>query len=236
MSNALLQAGHIEERCRRHLFQVSNKLKNAEITIEDIGDYLPGSVMVQDFLKMTNTYMNQHGCEILKHSAEELELLGPSYFDLFFPKEEIEPLLGQISAFIKMEDHSRINSFFQRVRPDTDTDYKWYLTTSRLCTFPENCIMHIAIEVGSLHNTGKILGQFVENNDYINKHYTAFCQLTRREKEIIGLIATGKSCSEISDLLFISLHTVHNHRKNINKKLEISSIHNLIKFARAFDL
>lgn len=236
MSNALLQPGHIAERCHRQLFQISNKLQNSEINVADIGEYLPGSVMVQDISTMTNKYMNQFGCDYLQHSSEELELLGPSYFDLFFPKEEISGIMTQLSAFIKSNDSSKVNSFFQRVRPNAQTDYKWFLTTSMLCSLPINNITHIAIEVGSLNNTGKILESITENNTYINTHYRLFHELTKREKEIIGMIANGRSCAEISNLLYISLHTVHNHRKHINKKLEISSLSQLIKFAIAFNL
>lgn len=56
-------------------------------------------------------------------------------------------------------------------------------------------------------------------------------QLTEREKEIIRLSARGKSSNEIADELFLSPHTVNTHRRNIYKKLRISNIKELIKFA-----
>ena len=47
--------------------------------------------------------------------------------------------------------------------------------------------------------------------------------LTGRETEIAQLIIKGKTTSEIAETLFLSPHTVHTHRKNIFKKLEVHS-------------
>jgi DNA-binding NarL/FixJ family response regulator len=55
--------------------------------------------------------------------------------------------------------------------------------------------------------------------------------LTRRELEILGLIAQAKSNAEIADNLFISPQTVGAHRKNIMRKLNISSTAGLVRFA-----
>ena len=56
-------------------------------------------------------------------------------------------------------------------------------------------------------------------------------ELTAREQEIVKLIAQGKMAKEISGLLNVSIHTIYTHRKNIMKKLEISSPVELITYA-----
>lgn len=48
-------------------------------------------------------------------------------------------------------------------------------------------------------------------------------QLSAREKEIIRLVACGLSNKEIADRLFLSVHTVTTHRRNISAKLDIHS-------------
>jgi two-component system, NarL family, invasion response regulator UvrY len=55
--------------------------------------------------------------------------------------------------------------------------------------------------------------------------------LSERETEITQLIGTGKSTKEVADELFISIHTVRTHRKNILKKLGINSISELVLYA-----
>jgi DNA-binding NarL/FixJ family response regulator len=55
--------------------------------------------------------------------------------------------------------------------------------------------------------------------------------LTLREREVLKLVAEGKTSEEISSLLFISARTVQNHRANIMKKLNLKRTADLIKYA-----
>jgi len=55
--------------------------------------------------------------------------------------------------------------------------------------------------------------------------------LTTREREVLKLIAEGKSSKEMADLLFISAHTIRHHRANIKRKLNIKKLADLIKYA-----
>lgn len=54
--------------------------------------------------------------------------------------------------------------------------------------------------------------------------FTAQLKLTRREKEIISLIALGKSTRDIAEQLFLSELTIKTHRKNISEKLGTKGI------------
>jgi DNA-binding CsgD family transcriptional regulator len=69
-------------------------------------------------------------------------------------------------------------------------------------------------------------------DEYFNK----FQSLTKREKEILRLIALGHSNKYIGDLLCISFLTVKTHRRNIRQKLETSRLDKLIRIAEAFGL
>ena len=55
--------------------------------------------------------------------------------------------------------------------------------------------------------------------------------LTRREKEVLELIADGMTNAEIAQQLFISVTTVDTHRKNLLAKLEAKNTAALIKIA-----
>lgn len=65
-------------------------------------------------------------------------------------------------------------------------------------------------------------------NDENNKDDLA---LTEREKNILRLIAFGFSSMEIADNLFLSIHTINTHRKNILKKLGIKTVSGLMVYA-----
>ena len=58
-----------------------------------------------------------------------------------------------------------------------------------------------------------------------------FDQLSDREKEVLKLLAEGRSNSEIADLLCLSVKTVMSHRANIMEKLDIHNRTDLVKFA-----
>jgi DNA-binding NarL/FixJ family response regulator len=55
--------------------------------------------------------------------------------------------------------------------------------------------------------------------------------LTRREKDILRLIAEGYSTKEIADRLFLSINTVETHRKNMLFKSGLRNMAHLIKWA-----
>jgi DNA-binding NarL/FixJ family response regulator len=55
--------------------------------------------------------------------------------------------------------------------------------------------------------------------------------LTRREKEVLELIAEGLTNQEIADKLFISVSTVDTHRKNLLAKLEAKNVAMMVKTA-----
>ena len=59
--------------------------------------------------------------------------------------------------------------------------------------------------------------------------------LTSREREILQLVAEGKSNKDIANMLNLSLYTVETHRSNILEKLNLHSVPELIftRFERA---
>lgn len=56
-------------------------------------------------------------------------------------------------------------------------------------------------------------------------------QLSVREIEVLTMVAQGCSNKQIADKLFISIHTVITHRKNITSRLGIKSISGLTLYA-----
>jgi len=55
--------------------------------------------------------------------------------------------------------------------------------------------------------------------------------LSKRECEVIGLIAEGKSYTRIADQLHLSAHTVTTHRRNIMQKLGVNSTAAIVLYA-----
>ena len=55
--------------------------------------------------------------------------------------------------------------------------------------------------------------------------------LSTREKEVLQLLASGKSNRDIAEMLFISVATVETHRTNIFQKLHLHNLAELILYA-----
>ena len=55
--------------------------------------------------------------------------------------------------------------------------------------------------------------------------------LTPREREILQMLAEGKSNKDIATLLNLSLYTVETHRRNLQEKLSLHSLAELILYA-----
>jgi two-component system, NarL family, nitrate/nitrite response regulator NarL len=60
--------------------------------------------------------------------------------------------------------------------------------------------------------------------------------LSSREKEVLQLIADGYTSPQIASKLFISLHTVDSHRKNLLTKFSVNNTAGLIKLAAKYNL
>lgn len=79
----------------------------------------------------------------------------------------------------------------------------------------------------------KIAGTLIQ--DYREKlkseDTSIFNILTKREREILQLLAEGKTVKQIAGELFLSVKTIESHRQNIMNKLDIYSIPELVKYA-----
>ncbi len=88
-----------------------------------------------------------------------------------------------------------------------------------------------AISKGEKFFCNKILDVILEKNFENDNNKEIKDNLTEREIEIIKLITEKYSNQEIAEKLFISIHTVYTHRKNIMKKLQLKSPIELILYA-----
>jgi len=73
------------------------------------------------------------------------------------------------------------------------------------------------------------LNQYVSETDKTDP----LAKLSEREREVVALIAEGKSNKEIAVHLGIGVRTIETHRERIMRKLDIHSVAGLTKFAIA---
>ena len=89
--------------------------------------------------------------------------------------------------------------------------------------------------IETVHAGNRYYGADVTNTlfDSIDKSQKAVehAELTKREVEVLKLIAQEYNTKEIADKLFISTHTVETHRKNLLSKLGVKNSAGLARYA-----
>jgi len=101
------------------------------------------------------------------------------------------------------------------------------------CAMEELAAAVRAVSLNQTYLSPRIADIVVKN--YINKagrnKSELFPSLTNREREILQLLAEGKSARQIAGFLHVSIKTVETHRRNIMFKLDLGSTAELIKYA-----
>lgn len=190
-------------------------------------------------------YVDSNVTQVLGYSPEEftiaflMENIHPDdkpYFLNFeyrvveffkaLPYEKVHKYKVQYDVRIRNRDNKYIRILHQAVQ--IDYDEKNYYRTLSLHTD----ITHIKPEgkpcfsLIGLDDEPSYLN--IEDDHVITSSTDLF---TNREREILKCIVEGKSSREIADELFISLHTVNAHRKNLLSKAAVKSPVELVKKA-----
>lgn len=94
----------------------------------------------------------------------------------------------------------------------------------------------MSFPIDAMHHMTAKAGRLLEENNFLRENFSRYAKLTKREREVLRLLALGKSATETAEELFISLNTVETHHKNIKQKLDTNAYFDLCQYARAFDL
>jgi DNA-binding CsgD family transcriptional regulator len=94
----------------------------------------------------------------------------------------------------------------------------------------------MAIPVDPQSHINTKVERLLQENTFLRKNQQVFASLTKREKEILRLVALGNSTNEIAEQLHISIPTAFTHRRNLKSKLKAQTNYDLTRFAQAFDL
>ena len=137
-----------------------------------------------------------------------------------------------IPNFIEIEELEKINEISEKTKMLVISDdrnkgnilkaIKYGVTgyLSKQCEKEEIINAIFTIHKGEKFFCNKILDVILEkdNNQSIDP---SALNLSEREIEVITLVASGYSNKEIADKLFISIHTLYTHRKNIMREIEL---------------
>ncbi len=201
---------------------------------------LPGVVIIHNVKDFSVVYMSVKGLELLAMTLKELQEMRTDYYDRFFNIEDHSDFIPKIAKLINEKDPDANFSYFQQVKLAGKPDWVWHLTCTRIFAFDEQneplLIVSIAIQVQEMKHIPKKAERLQNENLFLKQNVHRFSTLGPREKEVLKWVALGLISNEIAEKMFISVETVNTHRKNIKRKLEISTNYDFMEYARSFDL
>ena len=165
------------------------------------------ALILQDYFKMEITQLN---------AAKDLSSFSgiKNNIIILILDADGEQNPKAIEQLKKNNDLYLVGFYAENTKPESDDHFNYQLTE-----------LSSALQIQKLIQVIRKAGSKSKNGLSENG------ELTMREKDVIKLIAMGLSNKEIADRLFISIHTVISHRKNITEKLGIKSISGLTVFA-----
>jgi DNA-binding CsgD family transcriptional regulator len=203
-------------------------------------DEMPGVIIIHQLPEFKLMYMSKRGLELLGRKWEEIKnMSNEEYHETFFNPEDAQEYVPKILGLLE-RNTDEVISFFQQVRTSKTQQWDWYMSLIRILIRDEAgkplLTINTAMKIDSQHYFTAKAARLLEENDFLRKHYLEFASLSEREREILKLLALGKSAVEIAEALHISVATAETHRKNVKRKLNTGNSYNLSQYARAFDL
>ena len=116
----------------------------------------------------------------------------------------------------------------------------WHIASTRIFEQDEQKnpthLVTVAFPVDQMKHIPHKAERLLSENQFFKDNLDKFLSLGEREKEVLRLVALGKSSAEIATEMSISIETVNTHRKNIKQKLTINNTYGFTEYAHAYDL
>ncbi len=184
--------------------------------------------------------MSERGLKNLNTTCEALQAMGMEYYSRYFNEEDAADYIPKVVSMIEKNNPDELVSFFQQVRRFPGDPWSWYFSTTKIFLQHDDgtplLTITTAMPVDPLQHVTPKVSRLLDENNFSRAHQQLFESLTDREREILKLLALSHPAAEIASMLVISVHTVETHRKNLRKKLGITTTYELSRFASAFNL
>jgi DNA-binding CsgD family transcriptional regulator len=226
------------------------KLEKHKPVIETLAGLSNSSIQVFDLNEVKITFFSKNYAQFLGYSREEFENLNYTFFEAkIHPDDKYDLAIFGLSALKLFKELSNdeklnhkvvyefrmLNSIGKYVRVidqyqilELDAIGQIWLMMSTIDLSPNQDIKS-SVKCQILNfRTGKIIPSSVDSKTSL--------ELTKRELEILTLVKQGLLSKEISNKLFISVHTVNTHRQRLLEKLGANNTIEAIIFATKYGL
>lgn len=215
-----------------HIFS-DIEILTKKLSLDEIAELIPGWLHLNNTIDFALDYMSPKMQNDFQTTIKEVRSIGVSYLYNCIHPETSERVVPQLLDLVKSGDNNKVLSFYQYIKLP-EKDFEWFFTTSKL--FNSEYVISITLPVSIVKDFNEHIIEVLNENVFLKSNLNKFKALTKREKEIIRYLVKGASNTTIAREINVSEHTIKTHRRNIYKKLEISNVCDLVKFAQVYTI
>lgn len=203
-------------------------------------EMMPGVVTIHDLKQGKPVYMSSKGLKGLGISLQELKEVDQKYHERFFNNEDMEDFMAKLEKLLENNDPEETFTLFQQVRIADKDDWVWHITSIGIFHQDDEGhpthMISFSFPVDQMKHIPNKAERLLAESEFYRENLDKYLGLGKRAREVLRLVAMGRSSAEIADELCISTDTVNTHRKIIKQKLGISTNYEFTEYAHAFDL
>jgi DNA-binding CsgD family transcriptional regulator len=226
---AVQKPGNIMVEPENH---IQNVVTNISLHCEENKNLM---ISVFDIKKNKILYCNDSFKSILGYKADEIIRGGWEFWYKKINPDEAGLIKNKINLLLRnsyAEKHREVLSFTYHIK---DILNKWHFVSHELSLFHFKKNLFVLSYLFDISQIEQIEYFFGKTQNSVNKNGCNIA-ISKREKEVLTLIAEGFSSKQIADELYISNHTAIKHRKNLIEKFKVKNTAQLIKEASGFFL
>lgn len=218
---------------------------------DDVAGDLDVVLFVIDFRIPSFIYLSPNTNQVHGYTKKEILAVGPiAFYSWLHPVDNnivLTEIFSDINDFVytnKKIDFTNVKISYNYRLKQKEGSYKFLMNRfSTILKGPGNSplvIIGTVRDISELYTKRELFCRIEEVNSkkkIFEKFYPIaesiqLYGITNKEFEVLTLIHAGNSSKEIANILHKSIQTIHTHRKNILKKLNLKSITDAIIFAK----
>jgi DNA-binding CsgD family transcriptional regulator len=212
------------------IYQFERQFLDHPDSFLEISDELETIIHIHGVGEFDWKFGNKYGLEFIRSSDGNL----PKFSEIkrISNVNVMENAVDSIKNFSNRMDSDEILNYFQLF--EFGNKKQWLISTKKF--HKDSNFLSISYEIEKIPLAGDYIKKILDNTFDDIHAWQKFQSLTKREKQILKMVASGDTTKHISECLSITEATVRKHRENINLKIDAKNIFDIIRFADGFGL
>lgn len=233
MKSQLKEGGSIGEKPNSN-FKGECSLQK-EYTLGEFSKIFPALLCVDQFKGEEIKYEKYVEDEKSETLLERIIKGNPCFVKRLFVSDFLQYNSAPLIQSVQTKDERNGICYFQKVQINSNVEQEWMLSSTTVCSENNQVLTVSQVVVGS-DQTTEVIKRLLDDSLHYRSNMEQFLRLTKREKEVFECVVQELTSKQIAEKLCVSYHTITTHRKNIGKKLKLTSVSEWKILANAFEM